>query len=152
MLNYSTENFSNKEYIAILFKEYDTLRAELISRTVGGFQLISIIAVLSTALLAWGGSHPGSKVLWGGIGVLCVAAGLFFYIAYRDTNLLARRIREIESEINGLAGDRELLKWETHFGASVTGWIIRRQRIGSSNPNEMRNSTAEPPLPKRRSE
>jgi hypothetical protein len=125
----SVDSLSNHECIQIIFKEYDTLRAEIIARTTGGFQLISIIALLSSALLAWAGSHSASKVLWVGVGVLCAASALFFYVAHRDVNMLASRVKEIEAEINHLAGDIELLKWETHSGAAVTGWIRRRPGI-----------------------
>src|ERR1700716_193070 len=103
----SVDSLSNQECIQIIFKEYDTLRAEIIARTTGGFQLISIIALLSSALLAWAGSHPYSKVLWVGIGVLCLASVLFFYVAHRDINLLASRVRQLEAEINKLAGGKD---------------------------------------------
>jgi hypothetical protein len=46
MFNYLEEAFSPKEKVAILFKEYDTLRTEIIGRTAGGYQLIAILAIV----------------------------------------------------------------------------------------------------------
>ena len=126
MFDYSKETLSNKECVDVLFKEYDTLRGEIIARTSGGYQLISIVALLSSALLAWAGSHPASVMLWIGLLIIVGASILFFAWAHRDNNMLGRRIAEIEKEINDLLGGRELLKWESHYGAAVTGWLRRK--------------------------
>lgn len=126
MFNYSEETFSPKERIAILFKEYDTLRTEIIGRTAGGYQLIAILAVIFTAILAWRSSHGPDDIFWVAIGVFIVAAVLFSWWAHRDINLIARRIREIELAINSLCGDT-LLIWETTMGGMAGGWVRRSQ-------------------------
>src|SRR5438128_1802475 len=126
MFDHSKVELTNKERVEVLFKEYDTLRAEIIGRTVGGFQLIAIIALLVSGLIAWVGAHPITWVFWIWLFTLVAASVFFYYIAYRETNAAARRIGSIETQINELLGDEKLLQWESRFGGAVTGWIIKR--------------------------
>ncbi len=53
-----------EQKIEILFKEYDTLRAEIISRTNNMCQLITIGAAWGVALLAWIGGHRPDRTFW----------------------------------------------------------------------------------------
>lgn len=126
MFDYSNPEVTNKERVEVLFKEYDTLRTEIIGRTVGGFQLIGIIALLASALIAWVGAHPLTRVFWVCLAILVFAAAFVYYIAYRETNAAAKRIRSIEAQINELLGGEKLLQWESRFAGAVTGWIIKR--------------------------
>lgn len=128
MLDYSKEKFSDKEKIMILFKEYDTLRAEVISRASGGYQVIAIFAGLIAAVLAWGATHPPVPRFWGAVGTLIAAAIFIAVIVLRDIYVIARRVAEIEKMINHLAGDHELLIWESKRGSATSGLLFRRWR------------------------
>lgn len=136
---------SAKEQIEILLKEYDTLRAEIIARTTGGYQVISIGAVLFTALLTVVATrtHPagevGTKLLrstlfWVALGALVVFAGVSMSFTYRDINLIAGRIQQIEQKVNRLAGV-DLLEWESKWGGSKTGWFLREHVTSDPKPN-----------------
>src|ERR1039457_6946031 len=127
MFNYLEEAFSPKEKVAILFKEYDTLRTEIIGRTAGGYQLIAILAIVFGAILGWRSSHGSDAVFWVALGVFFGAALVFWWWARRDINMIARRIRDIELNINRLCGDT-LLIWETSMGGMAGGWLLRRSK------------------------
>lgn len=112
--------------IEILFKEYDTLRAEIIARTTSGYQILGTGAVLSGPLIALIGSRGFGRMFWVSLSLFVV----FFYIVSftfrRDITRMAARLTALESDINRLAGT-ELLKWETHYGVLKTGWIIKKK-------------------------
>jgi hypothetical protein len=110
------------DHIEILFKEYDTLRAEIISRQSGGFQLV----IIGGAVFAWFGGHATGQKLWIGVAALVIVSCFLVFRAVQDINLIAKRIGKIEEEINHIAG-ANLLKWESHLGSERTGWIIRRK-------------------------
>jgi len=129
MLDYSQENFSAKEKIMILFKEYDTLRAEAISRSGGGYQVIAIFAGLIAAILAWGATHPPVATFWAAVGTLILAAIFSAFLVLRDIYAIARRVAEIERAINHLAGDQELLIWESKRGSAASGLLLRRRYL-----------------------
>jgi hypothetical protein len=116
------------EAIAILFKEYDTLRAEILNRTNNGYQLIGIGAALGAGLLTWFGAHGVDRMFWisGASFVLVFAA--FTWAMHRDISFAAGRLRQLESEINRLAG-AELLQWETRWGGATSGWIKRKRPV-----------------------
>jgi hypothetical protein len=124
MFNFSTEEFSRKEKAIILFKEYDTLRAEIIGRTAGGFQLIAILGAVLAAILVLASSSGVDVVFWVAVGVFIISAIAFSWWARRDINLIARRVAEIELEINRLCNDT-LLIWETECGGAAGGWLRR---------------------------
>ncbi len=125
MFDFSSSTFSEKERVVILFKEYDTLRSEAISRTSGGYQLVGILAALAAALLAWLSSHPVDYIRWVAFACFLVIAFCFAFVTYRDINMIAARLREIESEVNQAVGGREILKWESRWGSVSTGWVWR---------------------------
>jgi transposase len=129
MFDHATKTFSGKEKIEILLKEYDTLRAEIVGRTTGGYQLIGVQAIIFTAALGWRSQHGVGEIFWFFMGVLVVLGLLFGGSTYRDISMLARRVREIEEEINNTVGEN-LLRWETEFGG-LNGilWITRRRRM-----------------------
>jgi len=128
MLDYSHEKFSDKEKIMILFKEYDTLRTEVISRSGGGYQVIAIFAGLIAAILAWGATHPPVATFWAAVGTLFAAAIFTAFIVFRDIYVIAGRVAEIEKKINHLAGEQELLIWESKRGSATSGLLLRRWR------------------------
>jgi hypothetical protein len=103
------------ENIQILLKEYDTLRAELITRGTQVFQWFALVGVSAAALLAWVGTHGWSPLFWAALAAF--GAGLA-YIRLRihwDVWHAAAQVRELEKQINDLAGTK-LLTWETHHG------------------------------------
>src|SRR6266508_597749 len=84
------------EDIEILFKEYDTLQAEIRTRTNNGYQLFG----LGTGTVAWIFSRQPTWMLFVSTGVLA-GVFLFAFLALgRDMNRIATRLREIESEVN----------------------------------------------------
>ena len=127
MFNHSVETFSPKEKIEILFKEYDTLRAEIIGRTAGGYQLIAILAIIFAAILGWRSPHGPDQMFWVAIGVLVGSAIVFGWWAHRDINMIARRISDIELQINEFSG-QTLLIWETQLGGMAGGWALRHSK------------------------
>jgi hypothetical protein len=130
MFDYAVETFSAKEKIGILFKEYDTLRTEIIGRAAGGYQLIAITAVIFAAVLGWRASREPDWIFWAGIGLVIATAVFFSWWTRRDINIIARRIRDIEKKINELSGET-LLIWESELGSMAGGWLKRRAKSGS---------------------
>jgi hypothetical protein len=128
-----------KDQIEILLKEYDTLCAEILVRTTGGYQLIVVGAILFTALLtvmatrsapsssdigrSWLSLHTRTA-FWVCLCVLIAFGCVFSWAFRRDINIIAERLQRIEHQVNGLAGT-DLLEWETKWGAKSTGWFPR---------------------------
>jgi hypothetical protein len=110
------------DHVEILFKEYDTLRAEIIARQSGGFQLV----IIGGAVFTWFGQRATGQKFWIGMATLVIVSCFLVFRAVQDINLIAKRVGEIEQEINRLAG-ATLLKWESRLGSQRTGWIIRRK-------------------------
>jgi hypothetical protein len=111
------DSFTQKDKVKILFHEYDTLRTEVIHRINNGYQLIAGV----TGLLIWLVSHAG--VNWR----FCILLGISVAVVlvlwrgiYQDIKTIARRLRELENEINKLAGET-LLVWETRWSPTVVG-------------------------------
>lgn len=112
---------SEKDKIQILSQEYSTLRAEIVSRVNFPFQMAALVGVLLTFIL----TRPVDKRFWlaaliGVIGLIGVG-----FAVVRDIKRLARRVAELEAEINRRAGE-ELLVWESRWGALATGFIFLR--------------------------
>jgi len=102
------------EPIEILFKEYDTLRAEVISSIAHSYQLLGLGIAVTAALLSWVASSRATKSsLW-----ITLSVFLLLFLLWRKLRRgragLAKRLRELESEINAIAG-AELLEWQTHL-------------------------------------
>jgi hypothetical protein len=106
------------DQISILFKEYDALRTEIQSRTQQGFQ----IAALSGGILTWLLSRPLDYKFW----VVIVSVSIVFagaaWTIFRDINKASVRLKEIEQEINFLAG-APLLQWESYWGSATAGYF-----------------------------
>jgi len=109
------------DHIQILFKEYDSLRAEIIARTNVGYQLLG----LGAGALAWLLSRPINQVFVFSLVIIGIAMIIFVGVWWRDTYMCSCRIKEIEKEINTLAG-AALLKWETGWTGGPFSWITRR--------------------------
>jgi hypothetical protein len=110
-----------RDWIQILFKEYDTLRAEILARVANAYQLHSIagglIGLLLTGVLA---TAVPWKVITLPIGMVVVLWVALWLGLRRVILRCAARLREIEGTINELAG-ADLLRWETHWGDGGIG-------------------------------
>ncbi len=104
------------ENIQILFKEYDTLRTELIARGAQVFQWFALVAVLAAALVTWVGSHGWNNPrFWFILGAFSASLIYIRIQIHRDVWQAAARVRELEKQINDLAG-AQLLTYETSHG------------------------------------
>jgi len=105
--------------IDVLFKEYDTLRAEILSRTNNRFAITAFLGAVAaffatrTELIA--------VVSIGGVVIsLLVLGGIWFYLG-ELINKCAQRVKEIEARVNELAGT-QLLEWESDSRHRPFGW------------------------------
>jgi len=109
------ERLSTKDKIGVLMGEYSSLLAEIHHRitlllTLAGTGITVAIAVTGAIV-----AHPQWVALYV---LLLVAIALYVGFAIpMDLNIhhLTKRVRELEAQVNLLAGER-LLKWETHHG------------------------------------
>jgi hypothetical protein len=129
--------------IQILLHEYNSLRAEVLSRYVAQFQSGGVTAIVLLGfltLMANRGIHWSSVVLI--VSDILLFLGVLAWIDV-DITKAARRLRELEKEINDLAGGTPLLKWETEHGIGgligrpILKWIEERKhrRASSSAKN-----------------
>jgi hypothetical protein len=104
--------------IGILLHEYDSLRAEILSRYGAEFQVIAACAAYFVGLVtAWlAGWQTDSPMTYVSLALLALVA-LIGLMTMSDTDVTRAswRIREIEARVNELAGER-LLVWETYWG------------------------------------
>ena len=102
--------------IQVLLQEYGGLRTEIVHRTNNMYQLIAVGAVVLGFVLS------GTNAYRIAIDVAIGAPALkyFHWLITRDIRKAARRLREIEKDVNARAGEN-LLVWETYFGGEVTG-------------------------------
>lgn len=115
----------DSQKVAILLKEYDTLRAEAIARMNARFAFVGI----ATGIIALAVSRDGTASSWLLLGLAAVLMAVWFYIGqllYR----LGLGIQRVEREINKLAETELLvLVWESknssRFFARVHGPFAR---------------------------
>jgi hypothetical protein len=124
--------------IWVLLAEYNTLRAEVLAARNNVGQGAGIFSAAIMANFAFGFSAASkNSAIPIIIGILAVAyfACLF---AWNENNTISvtKRIRELEAQINGLAGER-LLLWET-----VHGWGGMYRK---TNPNFRDDNSPELP-------
>src|SRR5260221_12421050 len=100
------------DHIAILFKEYDTLRTESISRLNHSYQVLGI----ATVTLTWILSHPIDRMFFISLGALLAATVGLSWKIRRDLGRLSARLRELEIHINALASE-SLLEWELNHSS-----------------------------------
>jgi hypothetical protein len=99
----------------ILFREYDTLRAEMINHQANWYNLLIAFGALAAWVLS---QNYRTKMLW-----LALAAGVFVIgciVLAKFARRLSIRIAEIEKEINDISG-KTLLRWETSRGWGTKG-------------------------------
>jgi energy-converting hydrogenase Eha subunit C len=116
------------DQISILFKEYDTLRAEILTRTNNGYQLMTVMA----GALAWLLSRPVNRMFFVSLTVVGLLLVLFVAALWRDIHMISARLQELEHDINELAG-KELLRWETRWSGGPLGWIWRHPSMAKRN-------------------
>ena len=111
------------EKVRILLAEHATLRAEIIARIGHAYQLMTV----GTGSLAFlGGAYAPTEsykfwlILFGVLGFL----GLGFWTFTRDMRKCAKRIREIELDVNERAHE-DLLVWENQWGGEINGYFGR---------------------------
>jgi hypothetical protein len=111
------ESIKDFQKIQILLHEYNTLRAEVLSRYSAQFQS-STVAVGALIGLMVAASNPGVGFNWLIILLLIatgpIYGGVLFWIDI-DIAKAAKRLREIETQVNSLAGET-LLRWENKYG------------------------------------
>ena len=101
-----------------MFKEYDALRAEIQARTSHGFQITAI----GGGVLTWLLSRPLDYRFWVIIVLVSVVFAGAVWTIFRDINKASIRLKEIEQEINAMAG-APLLQWESRWGSATTGYF-----------------------------
>src|SRR5437868_5168216 len=111
------------EKVRIQLTEYQTLRSEIIARIGHAYQMM---AVLGGSLVLLVGLAPNSNAFWALLGVVTSVIALGFWTFVRDMKKCARRIREIEIDVNQRAKE-DLLVWENLWGADVNGYFGRSQ-------------------------
>jgi len=102
---------SRMERITILLKEYDTLRSEIIARTAVGSQVVGLAVVLFVAWITSLGTHYDRFLARSLLAGFIIAVILGCVTAYVGIGRPHRKVVELESQINELAGER-LLTWE----------------------------------------
>ena len=132
------DGFTIREKIAVLLAEYNTLRQEVIAAKTNlgqGFHVFSVIVMADIAFLNRSGR-------WDVAIIIFMLASLYLGALYiwndKNTASFSRRLRELEREINSVAGE-PLMLWET-----IHGWgkIFR-----NPNPNFQKECYAKPEAP-----
>lgn len=111
-----------KDKISVLMQEYATLRAEILVRIRIGFQLIAVAIAVVGLLLNANTVGPSKTILAFACGAVLLTA---IYCIFDGTTRIAARLRELEQEVNGRAGE-ELLKWETKYALMRFGELRRK--------------------------
>jgi hypothetical protein len=118
MFNLTTPEFSKKERVLILLKEYDSLREEIIRRTDSHDRFITVAGAVIAATLAFGAArmnfesgfqNPNIYVLIGVIAVLILGASIAARTVWRHTRRLRQRVVDLEKQIDILVGGDPLL-------------------------------------------
>jgi hypothetical protein len=115
-------DLTQKDRIQILLSEYSALRAEYVSRTGVGFQLLGFGVTAAAFLL---GQNSGSGAFhYVVILFVLIAFGLGIFTNVRDLRRVAVRLKQLEHEINSRAGE-SLLVWETLGDAINSAGMLR---------------------------
>ena len=121
---------------SILLAEYNTLRAEVLAARGNAAQAAGIFSATLMTDIAFANSSASTGPWWIPW-VIGVAIVFYFCVLVgwneKNTQTFTHRLREIEPEINTLAGDR-LLVWETDYG---WGGMFRKTNpifIGHTRP------------------
>lgn len=122
MFDLTKPEFSTKERVLILFKEYNSLREEIIRRTDSHNQFITVVGVVIAATLAFGTmrinfengfQNPNIYVLIGVIAVLILGALIAARAVWRHTRGLRQQVVDLGKQIDILVGGNPLLDRES---------------------------------------
>jgi hypothetical protein len=122
MFDLTKPEFSTKERVLILFKEYDSLREEIIRRTDSHNRFITVVGVVIAVTLAFGTmrinfengfQNPNIYVLIGVIAVLILGASIAARALWRHTRGLRQRVVDLGKQIDILVGGNPLLDRES---------------------------------------
>jgi hypothetical protein len=129
MTNKDSEHLTEEDKIKIqiLLEEYNTLRAELISNGNKGFQILALGGALFVLIL----SRPIDTRFWIAITAGLIVVSCTTFAVMRDIRKMAKRVAELEHDINQRAGE-ELLVWERRWGSAATGFVVHRAPLPSS--------------------
>jgi hypothetical protein len=114
---------TQKDKIQILLAEYGALRGEILARTGFGFQ----IAAVSLGAITWFLAQQLSGRpwwFWCAMGIVGTCFAIAMFVNSRDGEKTARRLKDIEYEVNSRAGEH-ILVWETLNGAITRMGLIR---------------------------
>jgi hypothetical protein len=102
--------------VDILFKEYETLRQEVLARSGQRFALVTVAGGLMAFLLKtedWPTFVVNKGWTQATLALLCAAALLVIWWRFQFLiERLGTGISRVEQRINALTGDAELLRWE----------------------------------------
>jgi hypothetical protein len=129
--------------VPILLAEYNTLRAEVLAARGNAGQAAGIFSATFMANIAFANSSANTGPWWvpWAIGA-AIAVYFCVLIGWNEKNTrgFTHRLREIEPEINDLAGDR-LLVWETDYGWGGMFWKTNPHFKGYTQPKSARAKT-----------
>lgn len=133
------DKFTIKEKVAVLLAEYNTLRQEVMAARANLGQAIGIFsAAMMTNLTLALGFAKDSATPW----IVMIFGVLYFLFLWiwneKNTDSFTRRLRELEREINSVAGE-PLMLWETIHGWGKIFW--------KTNPNFREETYARPEAP-----
>jgi len=136
-----SEPIGEKEKITILLHEYDTLRQEIVNRMNNGFQTV----VVGAALFVWAIKAELDCRFWIGASLALLTLAIAAWVTSRNIRQAAKRIREIEADVNSRAGER-LLVWQARHKNNFTGSLLKEMPQTNTIPaGENKNdSPAEP--------
>jgi hypothetical protein len=134
---------SSAEQVTVLLKEYDALRAEVISRISAQFTLIAVGAAVLGAFLSWSPKQPRITVI-ALLAACLLGISLVIVQNRRSLHNVGQRLREIEAHVNAVAGV-SLMCYENHFGGPVRGTFFQKP-IGSVFPIPKLSSDVDPSL------
>lgn len=125
--------FTQEDKIYILLAEYTVLHTKLFQINTVMFQTYGVGLAAITAIVAI--TYQASALA--GIALLIILP-LCLFVAFRfthvETLLTAQRVREIEAELNAIAGE-PLLIWQTKSGIASQGYLPRIRRVVGLPPN-----------------
>jgi hypothetical protein len=106
-----------RDQLALIMKEYDTLRAEMIARINARFLMLTVLVTLLGIFL----KKVGESAVPGLTAAMIAVFGIWFYFGVLMERL-SRQIRHIERRINRLCQFR-VLQWESKKRSPVFGSV-----------------------------
>ena len=107
-----------KDKIQILLAEYSSLRSEISERVTSGYQLVAV-GIAALAIIV--GSAISFRIQIGMTIGLAIILAVNSRLIMRDVSRSARRVIQLEAEINRRASE-ELLAYESRMGGEVAGF------------------------------